>query len=752
MMRKYCTLITVIATFVVIVTGSAAQTFRADREKQPSKLQLAVEPEDIVLTKNISVGMAERTIQLIIRETSGVKPAKLELAARPFTEINSGNIVDVSIVKVELSEQQVILEPGGLERVEATIGGFQEAGSYLGGITIHDTVSGERKEISVRVSVKDAWPMPVVVLLVSVLIASGVNHWTKKGRRKNRLDQKIAELRKTINAADQTIVSFLVDAERFLEKAQAYNQEYQFEQAETAFENAERSLALYERRKHESETLRQRIQTLLSDVRGLGETDPQNVKLSGELIQVLPKIQTDFEETDALVKQFEMFFEAYRMARRDVQAAREKLASSLEYVKKADRSKIDMMVGDIDRLLQTAESMSAIDEANTLLRKVAFELSPEKINENMFRSQRFQAKLTDYHDQVKRVTGAQVKRIVNAWYEKAEHALEDNRYEDAEEALEKLGATLEIVERIKHAERRIKGRDTRATDLRRILRECKQFLESASWDGMKRAGYDVTQVLEILDGVRKEYKPFPTVETQTEQAETEAPTDDGADSIGEESPQASEPEGTQLRPLTPDDLRRNFERISEEAVHYPKLREKILTWRSYCHKLLEFDELNEMSDYLKIIQEELLLYAKIQTIRIQAEEQRQQAVLRLADQAEQLLLLETSEDRGAFHRAEVLADAAKALLDEKLDASDFEQVMSNIRSPRLTTNLITYGTLASYFVISTALGFQILYAPNPDFGAILFEDYFSLVLWAFGLQGAKMTVTNVYEAYFKKEG
>ena len=65
---------------------------------------------------------------------------------------------------------------------------------------------------------------------------------------------------------------------------------------------------------------------------------------------------------------------------------------------------------------------------------------------------------------------------------------------------------------------------------------------------------------------------------------------------------------------------------------------------------------------------------------------------------------------------------------------------------------MTYGTLASYFVIATTLGFQILYAPSPDFGALPFEHYFSLVLWAFGLEGAKMTATNVYEAYFKKEG
>ena len=84
--------------------------------------------------------------------------------------------------------------------------------------------------------------------------------------------------------------------------------------------------------------------------------------------------------------------------------------------------------------------------------------------------------------------------------------------------------------------------------------------------------------------------------------------------------------------------------------------------------------------------------------------------------------------------------------------TELEQVISNIRSPKLATKLVTSGTLASYFIIATALGFQILYAPNPDFGAILFEDYFSLVLWAFGFEGAKMTATNVYEAYFKKEG
>jgi hypothetical protein len=396
--------------------------------------------------------------------------------------------------------------------------------------------------------------------------------------------------------------------------------------------------------------------------------------------------------------------------------------------------------------------MSAIDDANALLRKVAFELSPEKINENMFRSQRFHTKLEGYHDRVKQVTGAQVKRIVGAWYEKAAHALEDNRYEDVEEALQKLDMTLRIVENIKQAERRIKGRDAKATELRRTLRECKHFLEGTSWDGIERAEYDVSQVLEILDGVRKDYEPYPLVESHALQDEAEQTEDSEEGERDEESAQSPWGEGTQIRPLTSDDLRRNFERILEDAARYPKLREKMLTWRSYCHKLLEFDELNEMFDYLKVIQEELLLYSRVQAIRAQAEDQSRQAVLRLAEQAEQLLLLETSEDRGAFHRAEVLVDAAKALLDEQQDANDFEQVISNIRSPRLTTNLVTYGTLASYFVISTALGFQILYAPNPDFGAKLFEDYFSLGLWAFGLQGAKMTVTNVYEAYFKKEG
>ncbi|PIE35787.1 hypothetical protein CSA56_02870 [candidate division KSB3 bacterium] len=745
MMKKYCILIHLLVLCLFAVSGSYAQS---PGEKQPSKLQLAVEPEDIILTKDIFVGSADRTIHLILRETSGVKPAKLELAARPFTEINSGNMVDAGIVQVELSEQQAMLEPGGLARIEATIGGFQEAGSYLGGMTIHDTVSGERKEVSVRVSVKDAWPVPVAVLLVSVLIASGVNHWTQKGRRKNRLDQKIAELRKTIEAADRDFATFLIEAERFLEKALAYNQDYQFEQTEAALTHVEQNLLLYEQRKHDSEVLRQRVQTLLSDIRGLGEADPQSMKLSGELIQVLPKIQTDFEETAALVKQFDMFFEAYRMARRDVLAAREKLAGNLEYVKKADRSKIDMMLVDIERLLQTAESMSAIDDANALLRKVAFELSPEKINENMFRSQRFQTQLDGYHDRVKQVTGSQVKRIVGGWYEKALHALEDNRYEDVEEALQKLSSTLKIVEKIKQAERRIKGRDTKATDLRRILRECKQFLEGESWDGIERAEYDVAQVLEMLDGVRTGYDPFPSVESHTFHPEAESVEKNS----GDIQSQASAEEGTQLRPLTPDDLQRHFERILEDAAGYPKLREKMLTWRSYCHKLLEFEELNEMFEYLEVIQEELVLYARVRTIRTEAEEQGRQAVLRLAEQAEQLLLLETSEDRGAFHRAEVLADAAKALLDEETETSDFEQVISNIRSPRLATNLVTYGTLASYFVISTALGFQILYAPNHAFGASVFEDYFALVLWAFGLQGAKMTVMNVYEAYFKKEG
>jgi hypothetical protein len=204
--------------------------------------------------------------------------------------------------------------------------------------------------------------------------------------------------------------------------------------------------------------------------------------------------------------------------------------------------------------------------------------------------------------------------------------------------------------------------------------------------------------------------------------------------------------------LTREDLQENLDRLLEEAAQYPKWRGKMSQWKAYCDKLIEFDELQEFSDYLRLIQDELALYARIQSIRSQAEEKNLQAVLKLTDQAEHLLLQETQDEQGMYHRAEVLADAAKTLLDEKQNETEFDQVISYIRSPKTTSNLITYGTLSSYFVIATVLGMQILYAPDPDFGTFFFKDYLSLVLWAIGLEGAKMTVTNVYEAYFKKEG
>lgn len=510
----------------------------------------------------------------------------------------------------------------------------------------------------------------------------------------------------------------------------------------------------YEQRKQGSEELRQKIQKLLNEARELGENDPQNSKIGDELIRLLPKIQTDYEETEAIFKQVEAFFQAYRMARRDLQAAREKLFSSLDYVKKADKSKIELILSDIDRILMTAESMSAIDEANTLLRKAAYELSPEKINENMFRSQRLQKILDEYQPQVKHITGTQVSKIVTGWYQKAQAALEDNRYEDVDEAFQKLDKTLEVVGKIKQAEKRIKGRDKKMTELRRIIRDCKSYLEGTSWDAIHRAERDVLQVIEILDGVREHYEPFRTVDQQEVQAEIsdEATEHTTEEPPGEEPLNAEEDGSTHIRPLTREDLQRNLEQLMEEAAQYPKLREKIMRWRSYCSKLLQFDELTEMFDYLKLIQDELSLYAGIQAIHAQAEAKNLHAILRLAEQAEQLLLLDTREDRGTYHRAEVLTDAAKALLEEKQDEGDLDQVISYIRSPKTASKIVTYGSLAAYFAVATALGFQILYNPNPDFGAIVFEDYFSLALWALGLEGAKMTAINVYEAYFKKEG
>ncbi|MBD3324859.1 hypothetical protein GF339_09760 [candidate division KSB3 bacterium] len=699
--------------------------------------------------KGMTVGAHDRKIQMIIRETSGMKKAELELVARPFTEIISGDIADVTTIAIGLSDPQVTLPPGGLQRVEVTIGGFAQAGSYLGGITIHDTVSGEQKEVSIRVSVKDAWPFPILVLLVSVLVASGVNHWTKKGRRKNRLDQHVAELHKTINLAGTENHPFLLEAEQLLETAREQNQNYHFAQAEAAIEGVQQKLAQYEQRKQESEELRQRIQTVLQDVRDLGDHDPQAARLAGELIHLLPNIDTDYEETAAVFKQLEAFFAAYRLARKDLQTAREKLFSNREYVRKADKSKIEFMLDEIDRLLATAKNMSALDEVNTLLRKVAFELSPEKINENMFRSQRLQKRLETYTERVKEVTGSQVSRVVTTWHDTADTALADNRYDDADDALAKLDTALEIIEQIKQAERRIKGRDPKMTELRRIIREGKSYLEGTSWEALHRAEHDVRQVLEILDGQREEYEPF-----QAEAQEASPDMPEGAEEAppSDDIPTAEAERPADIRPLSSEDLQHNLDRLMHEASRYPKLRENMLKWREYCAKLLEFDELIEMSEYLRLIQDELELYDRIQAIRTQAEAKNLPAVLRLTQQAEQMLLHDDQDERDAFHRAEVLTDAAKSLLDERHHDGELDQVLSYLRSPNTASHLITYGTLSSYFVIATVLGFQILYVPNPDFGAILFEDYLSLVLWAFGLEGAKLTATNVYEAYFKKAG
>ncbi|PID56656.1 hypothetical protein CSB45_10510 [candidate division KSB3 bacterium] len=742
-----------ISLFVCIglscILRSEAQDFSPSGRRLSSKLQLAVDPGEIVLTKGIEVGSEEKKIQLIVRETSGFKTAELELVARPFIEMNSGDSVDVNIIKVELSKQHVPLKAGGLQRIELIIGGFRQAGSYLGGITIHDSISGERQEIDIRVSVKDSWHLPVAVLLIAVLAASGVNSWAGKGRKKNRFDKEISDWYRHIEQEDVEFDSYLSEAEGFLEKARAYNQDFQFLQTEDALSATAQKFRLYEQRKQGSEALRMKIQDFLGTVRDLGENDQQSLKISDQLIQLLPKIQGGYEESEAIFKQVVLFFEAYRMARRDFQHAREKLTSNLDYVKKADRSKIELIFGDIERLLNTAETMTGLDEVNLLLRKVAYELSPEKINENIFRSQRYQKALDEQREQVENVTGQQARRIVDALYGQARNALEDNRYEDVDEALQKLTKSLEIVGQIKQAEKRLKGRDAKMTELRRLIRDAKTYLEGGSWDGIQRAAYDVNQVLEILDGVRKHYEEFPSVEEQSRpagDAETSAQSQQEA-----EVPPTGGEEGAQLRRLSPEDLRKNLDHLLEQALQYPRLRDKMASWRTYCEKLLQFNELREMFAYLDVIREELELYTKIQTIRAQMGERTFQSVQQLLEQAEQLILLDSYEDRAAFHRAEVLAAAASALWEEKQTVGDFEQVISTIRSPRLATKLVTGGSLSAYFAAAVALGFQSLYAPSPDFGAVLFEDYFSLVLWAFGFQGVKMTAVNVYEAYFKKE-
>ena len=712
----------------------------------PSKLQIAVEPEEIVLRKGITVGAPDRTIQMIVREISGVKNARLELVASPFREMNSGDIVDLSTITVKLSQPQAAVEPGGLQRIEATIGGFLQAGTYLGAITVHDTVSGERREIPVRVSVKDAWLMPGAVLFAAVLTAAGVNYWTKKGRRKNRLDLRLTELQETLKLAGSDENPILSDALQFLEKARAYTQEFQFSRAEASIEAGKQRLEAYEQRKHGSEALRQTIQALLHDAREFGESDPQNARLNGELIRLLPNVEHDLEGTEAIVKQLEMFLHAYRLARRDAFTAREKLAGSGEYVKKADQSKIEFLLREIDRMLTNAETMSALDEANALLRKVAFELSPEKINDNIFRSQRIEKRLDLLREQVKRVTGTQMQRIVGNMQERAESALRDNRCEESEAALQELDHTLKLVEKMKDVEKRVKGKEPKMTEIRRILRDAKALLENASgMESVLRAEHDVTQAVEMLDGRREQYEPFAAQDERAVHADAHEPAPDTDAAFGEGA-------STQLRPIRREDLEQRVNLLLDEAARYPRLLPKIERWRAVCDKLVRFEELADLTEYLQRIQEELSLYTRILAIRAMAEEQRARAALQLTEQAHQLLLMESGEDRGALHRAEVLADAANALLDEQPGERDIESVLAQIGSPKLATQFVTYGTLASYFVIATTLGFQILYAPSPDFGALSFEHYFSLVLWAFGLEGAKMTATNVYEAYFKKEG
>ena len=136
-----------IIIFLIICLVYPVRSRGQESVQLPSKLQLAVEPEEIVLTKGITVGTSERNIPIIVRETSGINNAKLELVAHPFTNVNTGDIVDANIVTVDISTPQASLAPGGLQQVKLTIGGFEQAGSYLGGITIHDTVSGEQKKV-----------------------------------------------------------------------------------------------------------------------------------------------------------------------------------------------------------------------------------------------------------------------------------------------------------------------------------------------------------------------------------------------------------------------------------------------------------------------------------------------------------------------------------------------------------------------------------------------------------------------------
>ena len=713
----------------------------AQMPAMPSKLQIAVEPEEIVLTQGITVGASERTIQMIVREISGVKPAKLDVVAHPFRETNSGDMMDVSVITVNLPQQQTVLDPGGLQRVELSFGGFRQAGSYLGAITVHDSVSGERKEIPVRINVKDNPGVPAIMLLGAILAAAGVNYWTKKGRRKNRLEQRLSELQETLKLAGSEDAPFLADARQLFDKARVYTQEFRFALAEAAIEAGKQKLETHEQRQRGSAELREKIQGLLNETRELGATDPQATRLNRELIELLPTVETDYDETDAVTRQFEMFLHAYRLARRDAQAAKEKLNADSDAVRHANRAKIEFLLRDVERLLSAAETMNALDDANTLLRNIAFELSPETVNQNIFRAERMQKTLEKCREQAKRVTGTQMQRIAQSWLERAESEMRDQRFEDMEATQRLMEQALKIIDRIKDAEKRVKGKDQRMTDLRRILRDSKTALERLSRDGVLQAEHEVAQALAMLDNSRKKYEPFTLPETEPAAPFTPQHVEDS----GDES-------SMQLRPIRREDLEQRVNALLEEAARYPRLLPKIEQWRSAAQKLIRFDELADLNIYLNYIQEELSLYAQILSIRALAEEKRMRAALRLSDQAAQLLLTETTSDRGVYHRAQVLADAASALLEESRDDRDIEQALAQLGSPKLATQIVTYGAVASYFVVAATLGFQILYAPNHDFGALPFPDYFGLILWAFGFEGAKITATNVYEAYFKKEG
>lgn len=741
-----------IFTLFLLVSGySSTLVAQTDAPKSvvlPAKLQLAVDPGEITLTKGITVGAADKTIHLIVRETSGVNPAHLELVAQPFLDITTGDLVDAEIVTTAISAPQAALNPGGLHRAEVTIGGFRQAGTYLGGITVHDTVSGEQKTISIRVSVKDAWWGPTLILLLSVFAASGVNAWTQKGRRKRQFDQQLLEFQHAIKLAGGAMADpFLFDAEQLLTQAQTQNQEFRFDRVEAYLVEVRQKLAFYEQRQHNREHLQQKIQDFLHDLRELGETDPQQRRLSDELLRLLATLQSDYEQSEALVPQLEQFFRAYRLARKDLQAAQDKLLSTLDYVKKADKSKIELYFREIERLLITAETMRSLDEANTLLRKVAYELSPEKINANIFQEQKMRQRLLEYEPQIKAVAGTQMKRILSAWHEHARHALEDNRYEDVAETLQKLDKALPLTDRVKQVEERLKGRDQKMTELRRLLRNCKDALEQdLSWEAIQRVEWDVGQIEAILDGQRAQYEPFQPARAET----TESVTGEEAEKSEETSP-ANENQAEHLRPLAPEDMQQQLERVLSAAEHYPKLRGKLMAWKTHGQKLLQFEELSDLSDYLRLLQDELNLYARLLSIRTQAEERHLSSVLRLTEQAETLFQQDTQDERSLYHRAEVLVDAANSLLQEPHETPDLTQVISFIRSPKTTSQVITYGTLTSYFVVTTILGLQMLYTPDPDFGALVFKDYFSLLLWALGLEGARLTLTNIYEVYFKKE-